>query len=113
MEKGQTISFFADNSARWLITEQGCALNGCPTAVRGAAAPVEELLYIYEHSDSVALVAHDPALLRRLVQHGLPSSKHGKPRFVLVLNMEGEMPQSLSKELDVPVLSVEELLALG
>lgn len=44
---------FAD---RWLLTEQGCARQGLPTAVRGAAAPVEELQYIYDHSDAKAVV---------------------------------------------------------
>jgi len=113
MEKGQAISFFADNSAPWLITEQASALNGCPTAVRGAAAPIDELHYIYDHSDSAALVVHNPALLRRLASNGLPTSKYGKPRFVLLLSTDGEDPQALSDELEVPVLSSEELLALG
>lgn len=56
LRKGGHVALFSENSARWLLVEQGCALNGLPTAVRGAAAPVDELQYIYDHSDAKAVV---------------------------------------------------------
>lgn len=56
LRKGDHVAVFGENSARWLLMEQGCARQGLPTAVRGMAAPVEELQFIYDHSDAKAVV---------------------------------------------------------
>lgn len=56
LKKGDTISLFSENSAKWLVTEQAFAASGIVTAVRGANAPVDELQYIYNHSGSKAVV---------------------------------------------------------
>lgn len=112
LRKGDHLALFAENSALWLLTEQGAARNGCPTAVRGAAAPLEELRYIYNHADAKAVVLQvgslviqarglrlplshltcnakknqDMALLRRLQAAGwLASAAHGRPRLVVLV----------------------------
>lgn len=56
LRKGDHVAVFGENSARWLLMEQGCARQGLPTAVRGMAAPVDELQFIYDHSDAKAVV---------------------------------------------------------
>ncbi len=115
--KGDHVAFFSENSARWLLTEQACALNGCPTAVRGAAAPLDELAYIYEHSDSKAVVLQDVALLKKLHGAGWLSSIHGAPRLVVIVRPEGEDLAAVAAELglgkDVSVVSVEDVLGIG
>lgn len=67
LRKGDHVSLFSENSAKWLVAEQGCAKNGVTTAVRGATAPVDELQYIYNHSDSKAVVLQ--VRQRRLLHH--------------------------------------------
>ncbi len=119
LRKDDHVALFSENSARWLLVEQGCARNGCPTAVRGAAAPMDELQYIYNHSDARAVVLQDAALLRRLKAAGwLASAAHGPPRLVvLVRPPEGEGGQAelaaLASEVGAPVVAVEEVLAAG
>jgi long-subunit acyl-CoA synthetase (AMP-forming) len=85
----------------------------------------------FNHSPVVGILAHkrptppqhhkqDTALLKRLRDAGwLSSAAHGRPRLVVVIrpSMEGsgqeEALASLSSELGVPVVSVEEVLAVG
>jgi long-subunit acyl-CoA synthetase (AMP-forming) len=43
------VSVFADNSHRWLITEQAVMKCGGASAVRGRTAPSAELGYIYRY----------------------------------------------------------------
>eukprot|EP00899_Mesostigma_viride_P006045 jgi/Mesvir1/15441/Mv06624-RA.1 len=66
VQRGDCASIFAENSPRWLITDQGIMAAGGVDAVRGAKAPIEELVYIVEHSDSVVLVVENMDLLQRL-----------------------------------------------
>jgi long-subunit acyl-CoA synthetase (AMP-forming) len=82
--------------------------------VRGAGAtPLDELQYIYSHSDSKAVVVQDATLLRRLHEKGWLQSAHGPPSLVVLLKAEGQDPQALGQELGLPVVSVEEVLAVG
>jgi len=121
--RGDHLAFFSENSAPWLLTEQGASLNGCPTAVRGAAAPVEELQFIYKHADCKAVVLQDVALLRKLqAGGGLSSSLHGPPRLVVILRPPEKIGgaaddlSSVAAELGLDsttLISIEELLALG
>ena len=84
---GDVVGLFAENSPRWLVADQGLMRAGAIDAVRGAAAPVEELRYILEDSSAVALVVQTADLLQRLQ---LPAELQERLRFVLVL--EGAAP---------------------
>ena len=84
---GDVVGLFAENSPRWLVADQGLMRAGAIDAVRGAAAPVEELRYILEDSAAVALVVQNSDLLQRLQ---LPAELQDRLRFVLVL--EGSAP---------------------
>ena len=84
---GDVVGLFAENSPRWLVADQGLMRAGAIDAVRGAAAPVEELRYILEDSAAVALVVQTVDLLQRLQ---LPAELQERLRFVLVL--EGPAP---------------------
>jgi len=50
LTKGGTVGVFAENGARWLLFDQAVMACGGATAVRGAGAPAEELLYILDNS---------------------------------------------------------------
>jgi len=84
---GDVVGLFAENSPRWLVADQGLMRAGAIDAVRGAAAPVEELRYILEDCSAVALVVQTADLLQRLQ---LPVELQERLRFVLVL--EGSAP---------------------
>jgi long-chain acyl-CoA synthetase len=66
LQFGDKVSLIADNSPRWFVVDQGILAIGAANATRSAQAERTELLYIIEHSDSVALVVEDKATLKKL-----------------------------------------------
>jgi len=71
---GEKVALIADNSPRWLIADQGILAIGAANATRSSQADRSELLYIIEHSDSVAIVVENLATLQKLEPelHSLP-----------------------------------------
>jgi len=71
---GDKVALIADNSPRWLIADQGILAIGAVDATRSAQADRSELLYIIEHSDSVAIVVENLATIKKLEPelHTLP-----------------------------------------
>ncbi|PZU97105.1 MAG: long-chain fatty acid--CoA ligase [Pseudanabaena sp.] len=71
---GDKVALIADNSPRWLIADQGILAIGAANATRSSQADRSELLYIIEHSDSVAIVVENLATLKKLEPelHSLP-----------------------------------------
>lgn len=67
--KGDHISLFSENNAKWMVADQGLLRCGAVNAVRGSQAPIEELAYIYKQSDSIAIIVETPALLNKLLLH--------------------------------------------
>ena len=74
IKPGVKIALFADNSPRWFIIDQGIMMAGAVDAVRSSQADKEELLYILQDSDSIALVVEDQKTLNKLKSDlaGLP-----------------------------------------
>ena len=101
VRQGDVVGLFAENSPRWLIADQGLMRAGAADAVRGASAPAEELRFILEDAQAVALVVQNADLWRRL---DLPADRRSKLRFVLQL--EGDV-------VDASVTSWSDLLAAG
>ncbi|KAG5531415.1 hypothetical protein RHGRI_026139 [Rhododendron griersonianum] len=59
VKPAEKLAFFADNSCRWLVADQGIMATGAINVVRGSRSSVEELLQIYNHSErSVVLVRY-------------------------------------------------------
>ena len=85
VQNGDVVALFAENSPRWLVADQGVMRAGAADAVRGAAAPVEELRYILDDCRATALVVQNAALWERLA---LTPPQRARLRFVLQL--EGE-----------------------
>ncbi|GAV58986.1 AMP-binding domain-containing protein [Cephalotus follicularis] len=78
----EKLALFADNSCRWLVADQGIMAIGAINVVRGARSSVEELLHIYNHSESVALVVDCPEFYSRIAE---TFSSEAAIRFVILL----------------------------
>ncbi len=105
VRSGDVVALFAENGPRWLVADQGLMRAGAADAVRGSAAPAEELGYILGDSGAVGLVVESAALLGQLA---LGSEALGRLRFVLVLEGEGGAEAPV-----VPCLSWADFLARG
>jgi long-chain acyl-CoA synthetase len=98
LAKGQHVAILAENSARWLQVDHGIQRAGGVSAVRGADAPLDELRYIYEHSDSARIaVLQGPRLLNKLLLKndsdsdsclGLSNESHGPVKNVVLMHRE-------------------------
>lgn len=102
---GDCVAMFAENSARWLVADQGVMRVGAAAAVRGIDAPIPELMYIYEHSESKALLVEDLPTLSKLMANGFDLSN---VLFIVVLHGEaGSVPGR------APILTFDDVLAKG
>ena len=118
---GDCVSLFAENSNRWLVMDQSIMKAGGCDAVRGVAAPIEELKYIYNHSRSVGLVVENIELLTSLFTNFF-SIKHDQsdstsytvsfpiPKFLVVLFPTNNMTGSEIKKLLIK--SIESSLSI-
>ena len=98
IREGDVIAVFAENSPRWLLIDQGLMRIGAANAVRGIAAPPDELRYILNDSNSVALVVQNKDLLRKL-----NLNEAEKKQLKFIIQLEG-LP------LDNDILSWEKLI---
>ncbi len=78
------VALIADNSPRWFVADQGILAIGAVDATRSSQAERQELLYILEHSDSIALVAENLATYQKL----LPELQQLPIRLVILLSDE-------------------------
>ena len=108
LSRSEVVSLFSENSYRWFLADQAIMTLGAASAVRGVSAPVPELRYIYEHSESVAMVVEHASVLERLVAAGLDRSS---VRFAVVLYGDIAGAQALLP--GVRVLSLADVEALG
>jgi long-chain acyl-CoA synthetase len=81
---GEKVALIADNSPRWLIADQGILAIGAANATRSSQAERSELLYIIEHSDSVAIVVENLATLKKLE----PEIHTGQVKQIILLSDE-------------------------
>lgn len=105
ISKGDKVSQFSENSSKWMVTDRALAANGAINAVRGSLAPVDELKYIYNHSDSIALVTDSMKLIDNMSDY--IASKGSK--FILYIGNEAVE----KAKYNVPVFTFEEMLELG
>jgi long-chain acyl-CoA synthetase len=82
LQSDEKVALFSENSHRWLLADQAIMCIGAAAAVRGVDAPADELAYIFDHSESVALVVEDRAVLDKLVRSGFDLTR---ARFVMLL----------------------------
>ena len=94
---GDVVALFAENGPRWLLSDQGLMRAGAADAVRGSAAPAEELRYILDDCGAVALVVESAALFQKLA---LSASQLERLRFVLCLEGEAAPLEGPTTSLD-------------
>uniref|UniRef100_I2CP03 Long-chain acyl-CoA synthetase n=1 Tax=Nannochloropsis gaditana (strain CCMP526) TaxID=1093141 RepID=I2CP03_NANGC len=116
LKPGQCVSVFAENSHRWLIADQAILKAGACNAVRGVKAPVDELQYIYQNSESVASVVESVEQIEALMRtNGGLTGRYGPPRFILVLFPGERSGQEIRELANLPpptqVLTFDEALS--
>jgi long-chain acyl-CoA synthetase len=104
VQQGDRISLFADNSARWFVADQGCMTAGAVDVVRSALAEVQELAYIYDNSESSALLVEDLKTYQKLS----PLLTTANLKFVGLLSDEPIPTDSL-----IPIVNYPRMLELG
>ncbi|KAK7311440.1 hypothetical protein RJT34_09581 [Clitoria ternatea] len=105
----EKLALFADNSCRWLVADQGMMASGAINVVRGSRSSHDELLQIYNHSESVALAVDNPEMFNRIAKlFYLKASM----RFIILLWGE---KSCVAREGDkeVPVFTFMEVVRLG
>ena len=123
VKKGLNVAVLGENSAMWLIVDHGIQLAGGASAVRGADAPLDELRYIYEHSDSAGIaVLQDVNLLQKLAKDarakgldalGLRNNSYGPVKTVILMHKGKKTEKEiklLGEENGVEVRLLSELL---
>lgn len=123
VKKGVNVAILGENSAKWLMVDHGIQLAGGASAVRGADAPLDELRYIYEHSDSAGIaVLQGPKLLEKLYKDakdkslqglGLSNPSHGPVKNVILMHKEKKTQDdisALSQELGIEIHFLSDLL---
>ncbi|KAL0340563.1 UNVERIFIED_CONTAM: putative acyl-activating enzyme 16, chloroplastic [Sesamum radiatum] len=105
----EKLAIFADNSCRWLVSDQGIMATGAINVVRGTRSSVEELLQIYNHSESCGLVVDDPEMLNRISE---TFYSRAAVRFVILLWGE---KSSIKNEaaVEIPIYSYKEIIDFG
>ena len=102
--KGTHIAQFSENNSKWMILDQALLRCGAINAVRGSMAPISELQYIYEQSDSSALITDS----KKVIQELSPILKDKDTKFVIYTGNEK------IEEIDnLKILSFEQVLELG
>ncbi|RAL54417.1 hypothetical protein DM860_001545 [Cuscuta australis] len=87
----------------------GILTTGAINVVRGSRSSVDELLKIYTHSDSVALVVDNPEMYNRIAK---TFHSHTDVRFIILL--WGEKSSITSEVIDgLPIYSYMEIIDLG
>ncbi|KAK7247054.1 hypothetical protein RIF29_41930 [Crotalaria pallida] len=105
----EKLALFADNSCRWLVADQGMMASGAINVVRGSRSSVEELLQIYNHSESVALAVDSPEMFNRIAKTFYSNTCL---RFIILLWGE-KSGLIVEGNKEVPVFSFMEVIELG
>jgi len=80
IKKGDVVSIFSESSARATVADAGILFIGGASAARGGNAPIDELKYIYEHSESVGLVVESRKILTKMLEvlvSAMPKARGG------------------------------------
>ncbi|XP_050237382.1 probable acyl-activating enzyme 16, chloroplastic [Mercurialis annua] len=109
VEPNEKLALFADNSCRWLVADQGMMAMGAINVVRGSRSSIDELLQIYNHSDSVALVVDSPELFNRISE-----TLYSKAVIGFIILLWGDKSCMPIDGLDgIPVFDYKDIIELG
>jgi long-chain acyl-CoA synthetase len=102
LEARQHVAILSDNRPEWMLCDAAVLLCGAADVPRAADTTPQEISFIVAHSDSVLLIAENPAVLSRVleVRSALPKVKN-------IILMEGEPPAGSE------VLKLQDLVERG
>ena len=106
LKKFSHIAFFSENSARWMLCDQAVLKCGAVNAVRSSSAPLDELKYIYEHSDCCALVTDSKSLILDIKDY----LEEHNAKFIIYNGIEDI---SDLKDTKISMYSFNQLLEIG
>ncbi|OVA20421.1 AMP-dependent synthetase/ligase [Macleaya cordata] len=109
VEPDEKLALFADNSYRWLVADQGIMATGAINVVRGTRSSVEELLQIYNHSESVALIVDNADLFKRISETFISGAA---VKFIVLLWGDKSCLGNEAIE-GIPVFNYKEIIDLG
>ncbi|GBF23079.1 long-chain acyl-CoA synthetase [Candidatus Gastranaerophilus sp. (ex Termes propinquus)] len=99
VKKGTKVAQFSENSARWMVLDQAIIACGAINAVRGSSAPASELDYIYEHSESCALVIDEIKIIDAL------HKRLSKNDTLFIIYIGDEDISGLKKLIEIPIFT--------
>ncbi|HPT42075.1 MAG TPA: AMP-binding protein, partial [Candidatus Gastranaerophilaceae bacterium] len=100
------VSIFSENNGLHFICNQGIIKTGACSVLRGSCAPIKELEYILNHSESKALILSDYKILNSL-KNIINSNKNLK--FIVIIFPKNEKPS----DLNIPVYTFDEFIEIG
>ena len=100
------VSLFSENNGRHFICNQAIIKTGACSVLRGTTAPVDELDYILNHSDSKAVILSNYKILNKLIDF---INKNQKLKFIVVIFPKGEKPSAIN----IPVYTFYEFIEIG
>ncbi len=103
IKKDHKIALFSENSAKWMVVDQAICAAGAVSAVRGSAAPAAELEYIYEHSQSVALVTDDVKVVTALSKN----FTNKNPKFIIYIGSREDV-KGYKNLINIPCFTFED-----
>ena len=112
MSKGQNLCIFSENSARWLVADQGSSMLGCANALRGITSPPEELDFILSNSQGRGLIVQNEQTLEQIWPTLVKNGTCKQISFVVVL-WGSISKEKFSKDADVPYLTYSEVIESG
>ena len=124
LARGDRVSLFSENGARWLIADQASMMLGAANALRGVTSPAEELTYIMRNSESAALIVQDEKTLSIVIEQlrkeaasdadGQSASILSGLKFVVVLwGGAGERASDRTIAPGIPCLTFDEVSEMG
>ena len=110
VKKGDFVSLFSENNGRWVIIDQAIARNGAISTLRGVNAPIDELEYILEHSESVGVILQNKTTFEKLKS---TLNKFNHKFIILMFGNKNDIDQNDIKELQAPIYSFDDIILKG
>lgn len=108
LERGAHVGMISDNRREWLVADVAILSLGAADVPRGSDSTKEEVSYILQHADCVAVIAEDSAQTEKILA-GLPEKTALK--FLIVL--DDSLPAHRKAPSSLQLLNYSEVLARG
>lgn len=104
LKRSDHVAFFSENSSKWMTVDQAMMKCGIVNAVRGSLAPLSELKYIYQHSESIALFTDKLDLIDKMQNFLIENNA----KFIVYIGGE-----KITKNYKIKILTFEKMLEMS